>query len=431
MKKYALLVVLAVVAAGYFYRRELVAVSPAWVKTAVAKIDPSLAAGASGAKAGAGAAAQGQGGHHAGPVAVNVAVAKAGTLPVLRSALGTVTATQSTALSPETAGTIAKVLVADGAEVKAGDLLVQLDDRAIRAQIAKDKAQIDKDQATLDNAQSTYTRTQHLVQTGVSTAQSGDDALAAVKVAQGTLAVDKAAYAVDQVTLANTQIRAPFDGKVGAVQFSTGAFVPAGTKILQIIKMKPVLVQFSLPVEDLPLLRRTQKARVLTVTVSPELSDAASGPQAKGAVTFIDNAVDPASATVTLRASLANDDEMLWPDQPVNVTVQAGTTGELVLVPGVAVMPHVNGSAVFVVTDKGTVESRTVQVALRENGLAGISSGLKAGDRVVTEGQAALTNGAAIRIVPPKAEAGAAGAAGNKHGQADLSASGAAAVSKS
>jgi membrane fusion protein, multidrug efflux system len=428
MKKLALLLVLAAVAAGYYYRQDLLARAPAWVRSYAAKLDPSLAPAKTAAEPPAAA-----GGHHrGGPAAVTVAVAKEGSLPVLRSTIGTIVATASTALAPEISGTVAKVLVKDGAEVKAGDLLIQLDDRAIRAQIAKDEAQIAKDQATLDNAQASYDRIRHLVETGVSTAQAGDDALAAVKVAQGTLAVDKAAHAVDEVALSNTQIRAPFDGRLGAVQFSAGAFVPAGTKLVRITRMTPVLAQFSLPVSDLSLLRKTRAAGTLVVSVSPNLSEADTGPQEDGPVTFIDNAVDAASATVTLRASLDNDSEVFWPGQPVNVRVQAGTIGPLVLVPNVAVMPHVDGAVVFVVKADGTVESRPVTVALREGAEAGLSAGLKPGEKVVTEGQAAVLPGAKVRVVAPKPAGGGAGAAaGGKRGQADLDAAGAAPVTKS
>jgi multidrug efflux system membrane fusion protein len=416
MKQVAVLVVVAVLAAGYVFRDRLVAYAPGWAMPLIAQVDPSLVKPAAGDVAKASAAAKPKGG---GSVAVSVQAATDGTLPVQRSTIGTIVAAASTQLSNQIAGTVAEILVPDGAVVKTGDLLVQLDDRTIKAQIAKDAAQIAKDQATLDDAQTSYGRTRHLVDTGVAAAQAGDDALAAVKVAQGTLAVDQASYAMDQVQLGNTEVRAPFDGRLGAVQFSAGAYVSTGTPLVRITQMKPVLVQFSLPESDLALLRQTQAAGTLSVSVAAVMGAAAAPPVATGTVTFIDNAVDPATATVTLRAALANEDEVLWPGQPVNVTVQAGTSGPLVLVPNVAVMPHASGSVVYVVKDDNTVEQRAVTVALMHDGVTGVSAGLKAGDKVIVEGQAAVLPGGAVRVVPSAPKTAADGT-GTKQGQPDL-----------
>lgn len=425
MKKALVIVVILLLAVGYFYRRELVAAAPPWAKTEIARLAPGLAArGGAAAPATAGARS---GGHRGsgGPVAVNIATATEGVLPILRSTIGTVVAVDSTEIAPQTSGKVMKILVASGDEVKQGDLLVQLDDTTIRAQIAKDEAQIAKDQATLDNAKANYDRTRRLVGTGVATAQAGDDAESAVKVAEGTLAVDKAAHAVDEAALAETQIRAPYDGRLGVVKFSPGAFVSAGTSLVRLTRMKPVLVEFSLPVDDLALLRSTRAAGTLQVNVSPSLSEGDNGPRQSGKVVFIDNAVNASSATVTLRASLPNDDENLWPGQPVSVEVQAGTTQKLVLVPNVAVMPQVGGSVVYVVKADGTAESRPVNVVLHVGNRAGISKGITAGEKVVVEGQAQLIPGAKLRILPARTsgQAGTGRTPARKPGQADLGSS--------
>ena len=414
MKQVALVVVVVALAAGYFFRDRLVAYAPGWALPYIAQVDPSLVKPAGGAPAQTAAVAKPKSGD---AVAVSIIAATSGTLPVERGTIGAIVAAASTQLANEIAGTVSDILVKDGALVKKGDLLVQFDDSTIKAQIAKDAAQIAKDQATVDDAQATYDRTRHLVDTGVTAAQTGDDALAAVKVAQGTLAVDQASYAMDQVQLANLQVRAPFDGRLGAVQFSLGAYLSTGTPLVRITQMKPVLVQFSLPESDLALLRQTQASGTLTVSVAPVQSVNAAAPVATGPVTFIDNTVDPATSTVTLRAALANEDEVLWPGQPVNVTVQAGVTDVLVLVPNVAVMPHADGAAVYVVKADNTVEQRTVTVALRRGDVAGLSAGLKVGENVVIEGQAAVLPGGPVKVVAPQVKPDA-----TKQGQADLEA---------
>lgn len=414
MKQFAVVIVVAVLAAGYFLRDRLAPLAPAWAQPYIsAAATPAKATAAAGGKRGSG------------PVAVKVVAAATGTLPVLRTTIGAVVPVASTQLAPQISGTLAQILVKDGATVKQGDLLVKLDDSTIKAQIAKDEAQIAKDQATLDDAQSTYARTKHLVDTGVSAAQAGDDALTAVKVAQGTLSVDMAAHAADEVSLRDTEIRAPFDGRLGAVQYSLGAFVQAGSALVRITQMKPMLVQFSLAVDDLPLLRTTYDAGTLTAAVTP-VGDTSGKPET-GAVTFIDNAVDASTATVTLRASLPNDDGRLWPGQPVSVSLQAGATQPLVLVPNVAVMPTDKGEVAYVVTADNKIDQRMVKVALRVGDQAGIASGLKAGDRVVVEGQAAIFPGATVKVVA--ATAGTADA--TKQGQAELTAPATGEASKS
>ncbi|TMV42224.1 efflux RND transporter periplasmic adaptor subunit, partial [Thioclava sp. BHET1] len=122
-------------------------------------------------------------------------------------------------------------------------------------------------------------------------------------------------------------------------------------------------------------------------------------------VVFIDSQVTAGSATVTLRADVQNSDLAYWPGQTINVTVEAGQTAPLVLVPNVAVMPQQNGALVYVAGADGTAEARKVTVALREGDLAGISTGLKPGEKVVTEGQGQLHGGAKLKIMPAEGTA--------------------------
>jgi multidrug efflux system membrane fusion protein len=331
-----------------------------------------------------------------GKITVEVVAAKAGSLPIERQTIGTIVPTASTALGSPAAGIVAEVPAKDGAEVKAGDLLVRLDDRTIKATVARDRATITKDQATLDDANATLQRDLSLVKTGVDSKQAGDDAMAAVRVAQAAIDVDQAVLAGDEVALSQTEIRAPFDGQLGVVSPSVGAFVAPGASVATLTRMKPVYAEFTLPETDLDLARAALAAGKLGVSVRSSLSsrDAAS----TGPIIFIDNAVDPASATFKLRALLANDDGALWPGQSLDVKVTAGLQDGLVLVPNVAVEPQDSGAVSYVVKPDNTVDIRKVNVALRVGSMAGITDGLKAGESVVVEGQAALASGTAVRI---------------------------------
>lgn len=334
----------------------------------------------------------------AGPaVAVTATAAVAGSLPIRQQTIGRVVPAASTALSSPAAGIVAQIAVADGATVKANDLIARLDDRMISAAIRRDEAQIAKDQAALADTQTIYDRTQSLVGSGSFTKQAGDDARAALSEAEATLNADKALLASDTVALANTEIRAPFDGHLGALLVSRGAFVGPGTAIVSLLQMQPVLAEFSLPETSLDAARRALADGTLTVTVKPVLAPDDNAAET-GPIVFIDNSVDPASATFTLRARLANDTGALWPGQSLAVDVGFGARTGLVLVPGVAVRPQDSGNVCYVVKEGGTVELRKVTVAMRAGETAGLSDGLKAGELVVTEGQQSLANGTKVAV---------------------------------
>ncbi|MDH7785988.1 multidrug efflux system membrane fusion protein [Ochrobactrum sp. 19YEA23] len=339
------------------------------------------------------------GGEHA----VKVAVATAGSLPIQRTAIGTVVAVASTAVNSPEAGNVAILNVKDGAIVKKGDLIAQLDDRAIRATVVKDQASVAKSQATLNDAQLVLKRTQDLVTKGIDTSQAGDDALAALRVAEAQLQVDQAQLAADQVTLDDTKILAPFDGQLGVVSVSLGAYLSAGSPVATITQMKPIYADFTLPETDLALIRETLSTGTLKATATAVSADGKDTSES-GPVNFLDNNIDAASGTVRLRATLDNQSGNFWPGQSLRVLVEAGQADNLVLVPGVAVQPQENGSISYVVKTDNSIEVRPVTVALRANGMAGLSAGLQPGEKVVTEGQASLANGSKVKLASTDAE---------------------------
>ncbi|WP_235889717.1 efflux RND transporter periplasmic adaptor subunit [Brucella haematophila] len=320
-----------------------------------------------------------------------------------RSTIGTVVAVASTAVNSPEPGNVAILNVKDGAIVKKGDLIAQLDDRAIRATVVKDQASVAKSQATLNNAQILLKRMQDLVTKGVSTSQAGDDALAALKVAEAQLQVDQAQLAADQVTLDNTKIIAPFDGQLGVVLVSVGAYLSAGSPVATITQMKPIYADFTLPETDIALIRETLATGALKATASAVSADGRDISES-GPVGFLDNTIDAASGTVRLRATLDNQSGNFWPGQSLRVLVEAGQADNLVLVPSVAVQPQENGSISYVVKTDNSIEVRPVTVALRANGMAGLSAGLQPGEKVVTEGQASLANGSKVKLSSNDAE---------------------------
>jgi membrane fusion protein, multidrug efflux system len=328
---------------------------------------------------------------------VTVSSARSGSLPIIRQTIGTIVPIVSTALGSPEAGIVAKVLVEDGLQVKAGDLLVQLDDRTIKADIRRDQALLAKDQANLDEANATLKRVENLNRSGVDTQQQYGDAVSAAKQAAAAVDVDNANLAADNVILSNTQIRAPFDGKLGAVLVSPGAYLAAGADVVVLTQMKPVFAEFALAEPDLDVARAALANRRLTVEAAPTLSEG-DNRTAKGDVIFIDNAVDAASGTFRLRARLANENEAFWPGQALDITVTAGTRDGVVVVPSDAVLPHGDGFISYVVRPDRTIEVRNVVPALSVGDRTGIAEGLQDGEQVVTEGQAGLVEGSRVTI---------------------------------
>ncbi|MGF9564716.1 efflux RND transporter periplasmic adaptor subunit [Neorhizobium sp. JUb45] len=348
---------------------------------------------------------EGQHGGQAGArsFAATTTVAKSGSLPVTRQTIGSVVAVNSAALASPAAGIVAQVIAHDGAEVKAGDLLVQLDDRTIKANITRDQALLAKDQAALDEANITLKRVETLSRSGADTQQQYGDAVAAAKQAAATVDVDNANLAADNVTLSNTQIHASFDGRLGAVLVSPGAYVAAGADVVVLTQMKPVFAEFSLPETDLDIARSAMANKRLTVNVTPTL-DRSVDKATTGEVVFIDNAVDTASGTFRMRAEFPNETEMLWPGQSLSVTVNAGSKDNIVIVPTVAVQPHGDGFICFVLRADQTAEMRNVVPALSVGDMTGVSAGLQDGEQVVIGGQAGLVNGAHVDTGATKAK---------------------------
>lgn len=385
--------------AGYYYRAELAPYLPAQVAALIPQAKPEAAdkSKETGKTADAGKG-QGQSGRRGGgPTTVKVVEAKTGDLPMLRDSFGYIAARDTTSLASPIAGVVTDVKVQNGAEVKAGDLLVSYDTRSLEATLAKDQASLAKDQSVYDNAKITLDRAMSLGEKGAATQQATDNANAAFQQAQAALALDRAQIQADQVAISNAQIVAPYDGKLGVISVSKGAYVAAGTAVGTIVDNKNVYAVFTLSEADLRLSRDALAKKELTVAIQP--TSASDGTQSMNVpVTFIDNAVDQASGTFRLWAAFDNSAKIFWPGESVNATATVGIARNLVLVPNVAVAPQQNGMVAYVVGDDNKVQARTVKVAFRSNGTAGVTDGLKPGDKVIVEGQQSLTAGAAVKI---------------------------------
>jgi membrane fusion protein, multidrug efflux system len=335
-------------------------------------------------------------------------VAKQSPTPILVSAIGTVQSIATVMIKSRVDGEIAKVNFEEGQEVKEGDILFILDDRAVRAQLQQAEATLERDRAQLERNQLEVKRQTELAGRGVASAQKLEDVKTSVAVYEATVRASEATVENARVNLNYTTIRAPITGRTGSVALKRGNVVkavdtaPTVMPLVTITQLRPIYVTFTVPERHLADLRAAMaEAQVAVVATIP------SQPQAPvtGTLTFIDNQVDVATGTISLKAKFANDDDRLWPGQFVNVTLTLGIQANAVVVPSVAVQVGPNGPYVFVIRQDSTVELRLIKPDRIAGDKTVIASGLAADERVVVDGQLRLGNGTRVNAQAPQGTA--------------------------
>ena len=329
-------------------------------------------------------------------VAVRVAVIGTKDVAATTSAFGWVEPVATVDVRPQIAGAIVAQPVGEGQMVKAGDLLFSLDDRAIRAAIAGDQATIAKDQAILDQAKADLDRDKTLAVGRLAvTQQQVDQQQALMNSDAAQVEMDRAALQADQVQLSYMSIRAPIDGKVGAINRTLGNYVQPTDQdpLVTITQMAPVRVTFSIPERDLAAFR---SALASGQDVAVEATVAGAQAPAAGKLSFINPSVDTASGTVVAKAEFENADGALWPGQYVDVTVRLGAPRSAVVAPLVAVQQGDSGPFVFRVGPDRAVGRQDVTLGQTSGSDVVITSGLAPGDHVVVDGQLRLTPGAKV-----------------------------------
>lgn len=332
-------------------------------------------------------------------------VAAASTVPVLVTAIGSVQSVSTVMVKSRIDGEIAKVNFEEGQEVNEGDILFTLDDRAVRAQLQQAQANLERDRAQLERNQLEVKRQTELAGRGVASAQKLEDVTTSVAVSEATVRASQATLENAKVNLAYTTIRAPISGQTGSVMLKRGNVVkavdtaPNVAPLVTITQLKPIYVAFTVPERYLSDLRAARaEGQVPVVATIP------SQPQTPiaGTLTFIDNQVDVATGTISLKGKFANDDERLWPGQFVNVTLTLGTQGNAIVVPIAAIQIGPNGPYVFVIKPDSTVELRLVKPDRNVAGKTVVAEGLAAGERVVVDGQLRLGNGTRVNVQAPQ-----------------------------
>jgi len=348
--------------------------------------------------------------------AVGVAKAVSGTMPIVLDELGTVTPVATVTVLPQISGYLTQVAFTEGQDVTQGQFLAQIDPRPYQIALEQYQANFDKDSATLAQARSDLARYEQLARQNSIQAQTVTDAQFAVAADKAATEADQANIDSEKLNLSYCHITAPVAGRVGLRLVDPGNYVTSGssTGLAVITTIAPTTVEFSVAQTDLaPVLVRLGQGATLAATAyasndTTKLED--------GTLTAVDNQVDTATGMVKLRATFANADGALFPNEFVNIHLLVNTLTNATLVPSPAVQSGAPGSYVYVVNPDDTVSVQTVTTGPTDGSNTVITKGVDPGDVVVTDGVDRLSDGAkvTVAITPTTAPSGQS-AAGHHH----------------
>lgn len=344
---------------------------------------------------------QGRGGEDAAPVPVTVVPVVKQNVPVYLTATGTVQALNTVTVIPQVAGQLMSINFSEGKPVTKGEVLAQIDPRTFQASYDQTVSKRNQDQSLLATARSNYQRSQDPKYRQYVSKMDQDTQRNTVTQYQAAVAADDAAVRDAKVQLDYTRIRSPIDGLAGIRAVDPGNVVSTSTAIVTLTQLHPINVMFSLPEQNLDMVRRAARGDAPLQVTALDRTDAhpiASG----GVLKVIDNQIDTATGTFRLKSEFSNDDNMLWPGQFVNVQLLVSTVDGGLVVPAQAVQRGPDGDYVYLVQGDNTVRMQPVAVA----GEVGdshvmIGSGLKVGESVVTEGQFRLKPGSKVNPLKP------------------------------
>jgi membrane fusion protein, multidrug efflux system len=312
-------------------------------------------------------------------------------------AIGTVEPIASVALRTHLDATIDQVLVADGAAVKQGDLLIKLDTRQVEAQLRGAEAQLAKDQAQLEQNKRDVTRYADLVQRSATPVINLDNARTSQATTEAAILGDRAAITNLKVQIDWLTIVAPISGRVGVVNLKTGNLAKAGDNstagvLATIHQISPIYVAFSVSQTLLPALREAM-AENAKVVATPQGSQKNS----IGRLALVENSIDAGTGTILARAIFDNADELLWPGQLCNLSITLKMEPDTVVAPREAVQVGQSGNYVFTVVD-GRAHVQPVVAGRNQDGEIVVTKGLNGGETVVTDGALLLREGSSVRI---------------------------------
>lgn len=327
------------------------------------------------------------------PVLVSKVTQRA--MPVQLTAIGNVGG-YTVSVEAQVAGELLDVHFQEGDFVHKGQLLFTIDPRPYEAALAQAQAKLLRDKAVAANSRAQAQRISKLLAEGVVSSSDADASKSAADAAEATVAADEAGLKTAQLNLEYCKIYSPMDGRTGAVLVKPGNLVKvADVPIVVIKRLSPIPVDFMVPQEYLPNIKRNMAVRPLRVEATVPNSP---GRPEVGTLTFVENTVDPTTGTIHLRALFENSRGVLWPGLYVNTLMTLALQSNATVIPSQAITAGQQGSFVYVVNADGTVAPRPVASSRTVEGQAVIEKGLKPGETVVTDGQVRLVPGARVQI---------------------------------
>ncbi len=347
--------------------------------------------------------AEGRGAGGGRPTPVLTAAVRRGDIDVVISALGTVTARNTSTVKARVDGQLIRVAFREGQLVKEGDLLAEIDPRPFQVVLDQARGQLARDEAILTNARLDLARYRELLAKDSIAKQQTDTQEALVAQSEGTVQTDRAQVANARLQLDFTRVVAPLSGRLGLRQIDAGNMVHAGDAngIVVITQTQPIAVVFAIPSDSL-------------AAVLPQLAGGAAlsveawdregrHKLATGRLQSVDNQIDVATGTVKLKAEFANADNALFPNQFVNARLKVETRGDATLVPTAAIQRGTQGTFCYVVGQDQTVALRPVTVGPVSGDTVAIDKGLEAGEAVVIDGADKLRQGAKVEVASAEA----------------------------
>jgi multidrug efflux system membrane fusion protein len=326
------------------------------------------------------------------PVAISPAVKI--DAPAMLAANGVVEPVQTVAVEAQVGGILTEVSFQEGEDVTEGQVLFRIDPRPFEAALRQSEAALARDRAQAQSAERDAERYKALVAKDYVTQSQAEQAQAQAASMLATLQADSAAVENARVNLGYTTIRAPIGGRTGSLLVKRGNLVkPNGGPLVVINEMQPILVRFPVTARDFLALRRRVGSAPVPVRVTA--ADSTVLPE-QGSLTFLDNAVDSLTGTVTAKARFSNSSRALWPGEYLRVAVQLDVRTGAIAIPTTAVLNGQEGTYVYVVDSEKNAHVRTVTVGQAVGDLTVIEHGVVSGEQVVVDGQSRLVPGAKV-----------------------------------
>lgn len=332
------------------------------------------------------------------PTPVRVARASAEPLQLRLKAIGTVTPLHSVVVRSRVDGELLKLHVDEGQDVRAGELIAQIDPRPYEVRLAQAQGTQQQNLAELENAERQLQRFRELQAKNYVSGQELSDQQSKVRQLQGRRLSDQATVDEARLQLQYTRITAPVSGRLGLRRVDVGNLIRSSDAdgLVTLAQTAPISVLFTVPEPELPaLLDAVRATPALAVQAWDREERAALG---DGVLSSVDNVIDTATGTLKLRAQFENADDALFPNQFVNIRLQLGAH-DAVVIPDAAVQFGSKGNYVHVIDQDDKAQRRDVVLGPADGSRVSVRSGLKAGEKVVVEGIDGLEDGSAVRII--------------------------------